>query len=96
MSHLTEYHDRLAEIENAKMSFANRIAAIKAARAECVEKRVEWMMAALDYSKHDRRNSPKVVKSDLTRYYTECLDSVVTPEQFDDMFAHWSPYTGTY
>ena len=96
MNALRKYNDRIAEIKASNMQFAAKIAAIKAAREQCVSERVDAMMEELDYSKHDRRNNLAVVRASLTKYYRQCLDGIVRPDQFDDMFAHWSPYTGTY
>ena len=77
-------------------TFTQKIEATKAARNAEVDRRVSEMMSKLDYSKHDKRNNRKFVQAILHSHYNSCLDSIVTPEQFDAMFAIYSPYTGTY
>jgi hypothetical protein len=91
-----DYESKIAEIKASDLPFQKQIEAIKAARKEFVELRTSDMMTQLDYSKHDKRNGKAFVKAALTAHYTSCLDSVVTPAQWDETFSYYSPYSGTY
>jgi hypothetical protein len=61
-----------------------------------VQNRVIDMMSQLDYSKHDKRNTKTYVKKNLESHYNSCLTSIITAAQWDEMFAIYTPYNGTY
>jgi tRNA C32,U32 (ribose-2'-O)-methylase TrmJ len=71
--------------------------AIKAEHAEKVAAKVKEVMNKLDFSKHDKRNDRQYVKHMLTKYYNRNLEtSEITTAQWDEMFAIYTPYNGTY
>lgn len=65
-------------------------------RKALVEQRITDMMSKLDYTKHDNRNNRRFVERTLCTYYNSCLDSTISPVQWDEMFAIYTPYNGTY
>lgn len=96
MNTLTQYDEKVREIKASDMDFSAMMQALKNERAACVAARTAEMMAMLDYSKHDERNSRQYVERALTAHYSQCLDSTMTATQFDARFAVFSPYGGTY
>jgi hypothetical protein len=69
---------------------------IQELRRTKVQNRVIDMMSQLDFSKHDKRNAKNYVKKILESHYNSCLTSTITAAQWDDMFAIYTPYSGTY
>ncbi len=78
-------------------TFEQKVETMKEERRNKVNALVERMMSELDYSKHDRRNSEKFVEKVLrTHYNRNGENSKITAAQWDEKFAIYSPYSGTY
>ena len=78
-------------------TFEQKVETMKEERRNKVNALVERMMSELDYSKHDRRNSEKFVEKVLrTHYNRNGENSKITAAQWDEIFAIYSPYSGTY
>jgi len=69
---------------------------MKMNKEQKVKDLVESMMKQLDYTKHDKRNDKRFIKNTLTKYYERNLESEITAKQWDEMFAIYTPYNGTY
>jgi len=78
-------------------TFEQKVERLQEERRNKVNDLVENMMSQLDYSKHDPRNSKKFVEKILRTHYNRNLEnSKITAAQWDEKFAIYSPYNGTY
>ena len=78
-------------------TFEQKVERLQEERRNKINNMVEKMMNELDYSKHDSRNSKKFVEKVLrTHYNRNGENSKITAAQWDEKFAIFSRYSGTY
>lgn len=78
-------------------TFEQTVERMKEEQRNKVSELVEKMMSELDYSKHDHRNNKKFVEKVLRIHYNRNgSHSKITASQWDEKFAIYSPYSGTY